>query len=168
MGEIIPCIGLNEAIAAEMEDGSVIFNTRAYTNGKPDGRRAVTIAHFDADGKIHFEATRHDETLIDPAVQATLLRYTWSDQVEYGGKSRLLFANPAHEHARVNLTMRLSYDEGKHWVYSRVIDKGPSAYSDLVTTRDLQIGLLYERGNTGGITFVRFSLDWLTNGEDGI
>jgi sialidase-1 len=168
MGEIIPRVGLNEAIAVEMEDGSVIFNTRAYTNGKPDGRRAVTIAHFDADGKIRYEATRRDETLVDPAVQATLLRYTWSDEVEYGGKSRLLFANPAHEHARVNLTVRLSYDEGRHWVYSRVIDKGPSAYSDLVTTRDLQIGLLYERGNTGGITFVRFSLDWLTNGEDRI
>lgn len=166
IGGIIPRLGLNEAIAAELEDGSVLFNTRAYTAGKSDGRRAITRATFDAAGAIHFDETTHDETLIDPAVQATLLRYTWRDEVAYGGKSRLLFANPAHPRARVNLTLRLSYDEGHTWTHSRVIDKGHAAYSDLVATRDRQIGVLYERGNTGGIHFVRCTLDWLTDGAD--
>ena len=166
IGGIIPRLGLNEAIAAELEDGGVMFNTRAYTQGQPDGRRAITQAWFDEDGAIHFDETFHDETLIDPAVQATLLRYTWRDQAEFGGKSRLLFANPAHTQARANLTVRLSYDDGHTWAYSKVVDRGAAAYSDLVVTRDMTIGLLYERGNTGGIHFVTFTLDWLTDGED--
>lgn len=168
MGGIIPRLGLNEAIAAELDNGDVLINTRAYTNGQPDGRRAITRAAFDERGFIHYSATIHDETLVDPAVQATLLRYTWSDQAEYGEKSRLLFANPAHPRARVHLTVRLSYDEGHTWAYSRVIERGPAAYSDLVALPGCGIGLLYERGNTGGLTFVRFTLDWLTGGEDGV
>ena len=38
------------------------------------GRRAVTRAHFDADGAIHFGETILDDALIDPAVQATARR----------------------------------------------------------------------------------------------
>lgn len=163
IGGIIPRLGLNEAIAAELEDGGVLINTRSYTNGVSDGRRAVTRAHFDADGAIHFRETILDQTLIDPAVQATLLRYSWSD---HGGKSRLLFANPAHERARVNLTVRLSYDEGHTWTYSKVIERGASAYSDLVVTRSGEIGVLFERGNTGGLHFVRCTLGWLTDEAD--
>jgi sialidase-1 len=166
VGGIIPHIGLNEAIAVELENGSVLINTRAYTDQKPDGRRAITRARFDAEGAIHFEATTHDEALIDPAVQASLLRCTWADQTEYGGQSRILFSNPAHPLARVNLTVRLSYDEGATWAYSKVIDRGPSAYSDLVMTTEHQPAVLYERGNTGGIAFARFSLAWLTDGAD--
>lgn len=161
IGGIIPRVGLNEAIAAELEDGSVLINTRAYTDQQPDGRRAVTRAHFDAAGAIHFDPTTHDEALIDPAVQASLLRCTWADQAEFGGRSRLLFSNPAHPAARVNLTVRLSEDEGATWAHSRVIERGPSAYSDLVMTADHQPGVLFERGNTGGIVFARFSLAWL-------
>ncbi|MBL8134066.1 MAG: exo-alpha-sialidase [Anaerolineae bacterium] len=169
IGGIIPRLGLNEAIAAELEDGGVIFNTRAYTpEGEKQGWRAVTYADFDETGAIHFGETILDEALIDPAVQATLLRCTWSDQTAYGGRSRLLFANPAHLRARVNMTVRLSYDEGQTWAHSRTLDQGPSSYSDLVMTRDGQIGLLYERGNTGGIHFARFSLDWLSQGLDAL
>ncbi|MEZ4671731.1 MAG: exo-alpha-sialidase [Anaerolineae bacterium] len=168
IGAIIPRLGLNEAIAAELENGDVLINTRSYTDQNPDGRRAVTRARFDAGGMVHFDQTTHDEVLIDPAVQATLLRYTWSDAQQFGGRSRLLFANPAHMQARVNLTVRLSYDEGISWAFSKVIERGPAAYSDLVATGDDQIGLLYERGNTGGITFVRFTLDWLSDGQDQI
>jgi hypothetical protein len=30
----------------------------------------------------------------------------------------------------------------------------------------MKIGVLYERGNQGGISYVNFSLDWLTDGDD--
>ncbi len=158
IGWIIPHVGLNEAIAAELENGDVLINTRSYTDQKSDGRRAVTRIHFDAAGVPHFDQTTHDEVLIDPAVQGTLIRYSWGDETQYEGRSRLLFANPAHAQARVNLTVRLSYDEGVSWACSKVIDRGAAAYSDLVITQDHRIGLLYERGNTGGITYVHFTL----------
>ncbi len=83
-----------------------------------------------------------------------------------GGRSRLLFSNPAHPRARRRLTVRLSYDEGQTWPVSRVVDPGPSAYSDLVLQADRWIGVLYERGNQGGLWYVNFSLDWLTHGQD--
>jgi sialidase-1 len=158
--------GLNEAIAVELENGDLMINSRNYLDGAPVGKRAVTIGSFDEAGDIHFSLTRHDATLISPAIQASLLRYTYSYETEYGGKSRLLFSNPAHLKARVNLTLRLSYDEGVTWPVGKVIDPGPSAYSDLVIQSNMRISILYERGNHGGIHFVSCDLDWLTDGED--
>ena len=166
MGAIIPRIGLNEAMAAELENGDILINSRAYTDQRADGLRAITRAHFDADGQPHYQPTEHDPVLIDPAVQASLLRYSFADQIECGSRSRLLFANPAHTQARVNLTLRLSYDDGINWAASKTIDPGPSAYSDLVRLADGHVGVIYERGNTGGIHFVPVPLAWLTDGAD--
>ncbi len=121
----------------------------------------------DAD-RLVFGPARHDATLVEPTVQASLLRYTWPDDPGAGGRSRILFANPAHTTARVNLTVRLSYDEGETWPVARVVDPGPAAYSDLVVQADGAIGLLYERGNAGGIVYASFTLAWLTDGKDSL
>lgn len=163
LGSILPHIGLNEAIAVELENGGVCINSRAYIDEKSVGKRGVTVGHFVDDQQMQFEPTRFDPALTDPAVQASVIRYSWSDQ---GNKSRILFSNPDHPAARYNLTVRLSYDEGQNWPVSRSIDPGPSAYSDLVTQEDGEIGVLYERGNQGGIAYAHFSLDWLTHGQD--
>jgi len=166
IGGVLPCIGLNEAIAAELEGGGLLINSRAYRDQRPLGRRAVTRAVWDAQGRLIFGETAPDDTLIDPAVQASLIRLTWADQEGSGSRSRLLFSNPAHPRARRQMTVRLSYDDGQTWPISRVVDPGPSAYSDLVIQADGRIGLLYERGNQGGIWYVNFTLDWLTRGQD--
>lgn len=166
MGDVIPHIGLNEATAVELENGEIMINSRAYQDEQPIGKRAITIGRF-IDGKtITFDNTYFDEALIDPTIQASLIRYTMSDQKDYGKKSRLLFSNPNHPHARYNLTIQLSYDEGKTWAISKTIEVGPSAYSDLVIQNDMDIGVLYERGNHGGIIYTNFSLDWLTGGQE--
>lgn len=168
IGGIVPEIGLNEATAVELENGSVMINSRAYQDEKSVGYRGVTIGHFGDENTVEFEPTYYDEALIDPAVQASIIRYTSADQSEYGGKSRLLFSNPNDPQARFNLTVRLSYDEGKTWAFSKSIDTGPSAYSDLVIQEDMRIGVLYERGNQGGIAYRCFTLDWLTDGRDNL
>ncbi len=160
--------GLNEAIAVELENGDVLINSRNYIDKQPVGRRAVTIARFDQEGKVTFLPTYHDQALISPCVQASMIRLTRSDQPQYGSRSRLLFCNPAHPKSRHNLTVRLSYDEGQTWPISKVIDPGPSAYSDLVIQDDMKIGVLYERGNQGGVAYVNFTLNWLTDGEDSL
>jgi len=166
IGGVLPCIGLNEAIAAELEGGGLLINSRAYRDQRPLGRRAITRAVWDAQGRLIFGETAPDDTLIDPAVQASLIRLTWADQEGSGNRSRLLFSNPAHPRARRQMTVRLSYDDGQTWPVSRMVDPGPSAYSDLVIQADGRIGLLYERGNQGGIWYVNFTLDWLTRGQD--
>lgn len=158
--------GLNEATAVELADGRVLVNSRNYRDEQPVRMRAVTIGAFDARGQLTFGPAHDDPALIEPAVQASLLRYTWPDQPGASGRSRILFANPAHALARVNMTVRMSYDEGATWPVAKVVDPGPSAYSDLVVQADGGIGLLYERGNTGGIVYASFTLAWLTDGQD--
>jgi hypothetical protein len=158
--------GLGEACAVELENGGILINSRNYLDGKPVGVRAKTRASFDDEGNIHFEPTEHDQTLVEPTVEGSMIRYTYSWQKEYGGKSRILFCNPNHPKGRYNLTIRMSYDEGETWPVSKVIDPGPSAYSDLVIQEDMKIGVIYEQGNHGGLHYVNFPLDWLTDGKD--
>lgn len=163
-----PARGLNEATAVELADGSVLVNSRNYRDEQPVRQRAATRGRFDGAGRLVFGPARHDPALIEPAVQASMLRYTWPDDPGAAGRSRILFANPAHAQARVNLTVRLSYDEGETWPVARVVDAGPAAYSDLVVQADGGIGLLYERGNAGGIVYASFTLEWLTGGKDSL
>ncbi len=160
-GPEIPTVGLNEATLAELDDGSILINSRAYRDEKSVGLRAVTVAHFINADTVMYEPTRYEQTLIDPAVQASMLRYNFSDQAAYGKRSRLLFVNPAHPKARHNLTIRLSYDEGASWPISRTLDPGPASYSDVVVQGDGNIGVLYERGNQGGIVYTDVLLNWL-------
>jgi Neuraminidase (sialidase) len=161
-----PAKGLNEATVVELSDGRIMVNSRNYQNEQPVRQRAVTIGSFDDRGQCTFEAARHDRTLIEPAVQASLLRYSWDGEVGGDGRSRILFANPAHPTARVQMTVRLSYDDGETWPVAKMIDPGPGAYSDLVVQANGDIGLLYERGNAGGIVYTSLSLAWLTDGQD--
>lgn len=109
--------------------------------------------------------TQPDAALIEPPAQASLLRLTNTTTHD---RHRLLFANPAST-KRERLTVRLSYDDGRTWPVSRVLHDGPAAYSSLVVTRDLDIGVLFERGAQNPyerITFARFTLEWLTDGND--
>ena len=73
--------------------------------------------------------------------------------------------------SRENLTLRMSYDDGKTWPVARVLEPGRSAYSDLAVLTDGTILCLYERGfmedhkfNTRYMTIARFNLEWLTKG----
>ena len=171
IGGLSDILGSCEAMAVEREDGNILVNFRNNTgkDGAPVKYRGVMIHEFDESGNMSMAtAHRNDAGLPDPTVQASILRYTWSDEAEYGNKSRLLFSNPTSQSARENMTVRLSYDEGETWCLQKLIDSGPSAYGDLAALGDMRIGLLYERGNTGGIVFARFTLDWLSDGRDSL
>jgi len=54
--------------------------------------------------------------------QASFIRYT--RQGEGSDKNRLLFANPADSLYRFDITVRISYDEGKTWPVAKIIKKG--------------------------------------------
>ena len=80
---------------------------------------------------------------------------------------RVLFANPASSDARVNMTVRLSSDDGRTWPASRVLYLGPSAYSSLARLPYDTVGCLYERGDAGPyetLTFATFPVEWVENG----
>ena len=141
----------NESTAAELADGSLMLNMRSYA-GK--NRRAVS---YSRDGGLTWTAPALDDALIEPVCQASLIAFG-------KGKARaLLFSNPAAAE-RVNMTVRLSRDDGKTWSASKTVHAGPSAYSNLVELKGDSAGLLYERGDAARyerITFARFRLSWL-------
>jgi sialidase-1 len=158
----------DECQAVEMADGSLLLNMRNYweRHGRDPakgGKRAITRS---TDGGGTWPDIWYDDTLVEPVCQASFLRYTLAED---GGKNRVLFSNPAQRDKRSAMTVRLSYDEAATWPVAKVLYPGASAYSCLVVLPDGAIGCLYECGVMtcyDTITFARFSLDWLTDGND--
>jgi sialidase-1 len=83
----------------------------------------------------------------------------------------------ARNRHRVNLTVRMSYDEGTSWPVSRVIDPGIAGYSDMAVTPDGIIHVFYEGGSVSPdgkhdlnqhMSLVSFDLEWLTRGSDNL
>jgi sialidase-1 len=154
---------VNECQVAELADGSWMLNMRS---GRGKGCRAVATT---LDAGAVWQGVIDEASLPEPQCQASLLRYT--DVRDGFKKNRLLFANPASASRRVNMTVRLSCDEGKTWPVSKAIHPGPSAYCCLTVLQDGTIGLLYENGRKSAyekLTFARFNLEWLTDGSDGL
>lgn len=141
----------NESTVVELASGSLMLNMRSYA-GK--NQRAVSISR---DGGLTWTPPVLDEALVEPVCQASLIGFG------QGKRRVLLFSNPAATE-RVNMTVRLSRDEGKTWSLSKTVHAGPSAYSNLIELKGNEVGLLYERGETNRherITFARFPLRWL-------
>ncbi|MFM7081309.1 MAG: hypothetical protein ACKOYI_05005 [Actinomycetota bacterium] len=57
------------------------------------------------------------------------------------------------------MSLRVSRDDGRTWPVVRVLDPGPSAYSDLAVLPDGTVVCLYEADDR--IVAARIGLDWL-------
>ena len=163
--EWVPGYG-NESQLVELSDGALMFNIRATSGGdcQTHHRRKVALS---SDGGMTWSQVYLDQALITPCCQGSLVRF--SRTTDDYAKNRLLFSNPAHTSKRVNLTVRLSYDEGKSWPISRTVYPGPSAYSSLSLLSDDRVAVLYERGQAHPyekISLALFNLEWLSNGKD--
>jgi sialidase-1 len=146
----------DESKVIELADGTLMINARV--NGK--GLRYV---HTSADEGQSWTTVPAPE-LIDPGCNASIIRYT---SIEEGyKKNRLLFSNAKSEKGRVNMTVRVSYDEGTTWTEGKTIYEGSSAYSSLTVLENGDIGLFFEQDEHSKNPFVSFSLDWLTDGKD--
>lgn len=146
----------NESKVVELADGTWMVNSRV----NEAGRRYV---HTSADSGTTW-STRPEPALIDPGSNASIIRYTSTD--EGYAKNRLLFANAKSAEDRKNLTVRLSYDEGKTWTEGKTIYAGSAAYSSLTVLDNGDIGVLFEKDDYTENVFVRFTLEWFTDGAD--
>ena len=147
----------SESQLVQLNNGDVMMNARP--NAGDSKFRRISISTDNGNNWSPFQV---DTELPDPTVEGSIIRFTTSP-------SRILFSNPADQTSRVNLTVRVSYDEGDSWTYSLTVDPGSSAYSDLVIESDNKtIGLLYESDFSGFIRYARFNIEWLTNGQDSL
>jgi sialidase-1 len=150
----------NESTIVESSDGSILDNMRSYHG---QHRRAVAISR---DGGESWGPVTLDEQLVEPVCQASILRYSWPDPPSPSALSRIVFSNPASSTARKQLTLRLSYDEGRTWAKSRVLYGGSAAYSCLAKLPDGTIGVLFERDGYRRISFARVDVSWLESSTE--
>lgn len=146
----------NESKIIEMADGRWMINSRVQRLGH-------RFVHISDDEGQSWESNP-DTTLIDPSCNASIIRYT---SIKDGyKKNRMLFANAKMKKGRMNMTVRVSYDEGETWTEGKTIYPGTSAYSSLTILENGDIGLFFEKDGHKENPFVSFSLKWLTDGKD--
>lgn len=134
-GRITPRDSVNESTIAELSDGTLMLNMRN------SGKKRIRQTAISKNGGKRWSDIVPDSTLIEPLCEGNLLQYRFA-----GKKEALLFSNPASSKAREQLTVRISYDNGKTWPARKLLYAGPSAYSCMTVLPNGNIGCFYEAG----------------------
>ena len=128
----------NESEIAELSDGRLYMTTRHRAPigrpPKPNGR----LYSISSDGGQTWPDVKTDTQLKTPVCQASV--------ASYGSTGGLLFSNPDHSKARVNMLIHYSPDDGASWDRQVPVYSGPAGYSVLGVQGDESVLLLYERG----------------------
>ncbi|WP_329237241.1 exo-alpha-sialidase [Actinoallomurus sp. NBC_01490] len=134
-----------ELSATELADGRIYVNARDNTGTDPGNRNTATSS----DGGLTFDAPFRTLPKVDaPKVQGSVLR---------AGK-KIYLSVPDHPVTREVMAVRTSSDNGKNFQkLGKVINWGPSAYSDLVDLGGDRLGLLYEAGQAGPYEEIRWA-----------
>ena len=147
--------GTNEVMGAELSDSRMVMTIR---NQRGDIR--TRLLAYSSTGGATWDTVYFENALPDAVCQASILTLGYKK-----GKAILAHCNAAHPQRRDNLTLRISFDEGKTWPYSQVVDASAdqqqrnwTAYSDLVNINRKTVGVLYERDNYTEIVFKK--LNW--------
>jgi len=154
-GEVTRQDSVNESTIAELSNGRLMLNMR---NASKKRTRQVAISK---DAGNSWSDIKTDTTLIEPVCEGNLLQYTFA-----GRKTALLFCNPASKTSRTQMTVRVSYNNGKTWTGKKLLYAGPSAYSCMTVLPNGNIGCFYEAGMQKpyeGIVYQEISIDDLTN-----
>jgi sialidase-1 len=143
--------GGNENMATELSGDKLMLNLR---NQRGDiKQRIVALSN---NGGTNWDTVYFDKNLPDPVCQGSILTIN-----QEKNKSTIIACNDADITRRDNLTLHISFDEGRTWGRNHVIDKNASkekkydytAYSDLVQIAGRKIGVLYEHDNYKEIVF---------------
>lgn len=172
--EKIAMVNPSETVAVELSDGRVMFNVRSESE---NARRLVAIS---PDGVHQWTDRRWDPALLETVCMGSLVRLDWPAD---GRPGNILFANPdilertmtrpggkpvkAPNYDRKQVTLKVSRDDGRSWIFSKILESGPSGYSDSATLSDGTILCLYEAEIVSGmcddrfLRLARFNRDWL-------
>ncbi len=141
----------DESKIVELKDGTWMINSRI--NGA--GHRYI---HLSSDkGKTW--VSKPDLSLVDSGCNASIIRYN----IKKDNQNILLFSNANDNKHRKNMTIKISYDDGKTWSKGKTIYKEEVAYSSMTVLNNGDIGLFFEKDGYKENVFVRLTLEWLTN-----
>jgi sialidase-1 len=150
LGESVNIPGSNESTATEISGDKLLMNIR---NQRGDIR--ARIIAISKSGGVSWDTAYFNNDLPDPVSQGSILTID-----KRNGKNIIAFSNAADLKRRDNLTLRISFDDGKTWKGKYVIDKSGdqnardyTAYSDIVILKKQTVGILYERNNYSEIVF---------------
>ncbi len=154
LSDVVGLPGSNEASAVALPGNKLMMNIR---NQKGDQRaRIVALSH---NGGQKWDRVYFDKQLPDPVCEGSILNLR-----PLSRKPVLAFSNNASEKTRDSLTLRISYDEGRTWSRSWLVEAGlagkrgdATAYSDITVIDKKVIGVLYERNQYREIVFRRIS-----------
>ncbi|SEA92191.1 Por secretion system C-terminal sorting domain-containing protein [Flavobacterium gillisiae] len=146
----------DEAKIVELNNGNLMMSIRN------SGTRRFNIS---TDKGLTWGTAYNQAAITDPNCDGDFIRYT--STLDGYDKNRLLHTIPFASN-RTNVSVLMSTDEGGTWPTRKTIFAGSSAYSSLTVLPDGTMGIYYENGenSTYQMYFVRFSLNWLTNGAD--
>ena len=146
----------DESKIVELANGNWMVNSRLNNKG-------FRYVHKSTNNGERWQSLA-DSLLVDPSCNASIIRYT--SIKEGDDKNRLLFSNAKMKDNRMNLTIRISYDEGQTWTEGKTIYAGSAAYSSMTVLKNGDIGVFFEKDDYTENVFVSLTLKWLTDGED--
>ncbi|MGL5919509.1 MAG: exo-alpha-sialidase [Bacteroidales bacterium] len=147
----------DESKITQLNDGRLLMSVRRHN------KRDVVYGKLENKEIIWDKPARHED-LTDPFCNGEIMVYS---STQNGDDKNRMIHSLCDAKDRSNVSVLLSYDEGKTFPIKRTICPTTSAYSTLCVLEDGTIGCYYEDGpEKMDMVFVRFSLDWLTNGKD--
>jgi sialidase-1 len=154
ISESIQFPGSNESIAAELPDDRMIMSIR---NQRGDIRQRILA--FSSDGGATWDQQYFEPSLPDPVCQGSIISL-----MDSKGNFILAHSNNADVENRNNLSLKFSFDQGKTWPKTILLDavENPgkssyTAYSDMVVLKENTIGIIYEKNNYSEIVFKAIS-----------
>lgn len=149
----------DEAKVAELNDGTILMSVRR------SGARGYTKS---TDGGETWSAQSTWNDLRINACNGDILEYT--AKADGYDLNRTLHSLPINDggNRREKVSVYLSYDEGQTWTRKKQMFPGLAAYSTMIKFDDGTIGMYAEdqQNNVTTSYFMRFSLSWLTDGQD--
>jgi sialidase-1 len=174
--EPFPAYGTGEAAIEELQDGTLYYNSRRHRSTDGLNPRMRHIAWSYDSGHTWEDLSVSDVLPDGPqghdyGLMAGLVR------LPVDGYDILIYSNidsPGNRWQRERGMVWVSFDGGKTWPVSRLVDEGGFAYSSMVAGRagtpsEGWIYLMYEYiedGRYAGARVARFNLPWITQGRD--
>lgn len=140
----------DEAKIVELSDGRLMMSIR---------RRHEGYHHrysFSSDGGRTWSATVTNPQVLDPACNGDIINYSYGK-----AKNVLIQTIPYHHSKRRNVSLLVSFNDGKTWPWHQTLVPNGSAYSSITQLADGTLGCFVERNSNhknGGYDLVYYHL----------